>query len=459
MKKKISIALAGILLAVFLLGLARGDEPATQGETAFLTERQPLVTGEDLRIWVVTDLHYLAPELFDEGPAFQRILATAAGKDLPHIPALMQALVWEVQQEQPDLLLVSGDLTFNGEYQSAEELTGYFGQMEASGTQVAVIPGNHDIHSGWARKYTGDHTEIVPQVSPDDFRTLFADYGYDLAVAKDPTSLSYVIEPKEGFPFLMIDTNIYPEEESTDAPLANGAIRPETYAWLEEYTNAREKTAQETLVVAHHNLMAHSGREREGFLVADAEAARNFFADLGVQTVFSGHIHSQDIAQMEVGGQPLYEIVTGALSIHPNSIGEVGLSEEGLQYQHRSLDMEGWAEAVGVTDQALLQYSQTGQDFFREDGAVLGLQMMFEEQWYEEEYEEPVMDFVGNMNVRYFSGLDYVPEADSSTVAELQAHPGYQIIQEHSETFLKRYSNQLLEDNNLYDRELSIMFE
>lgn len=458
MKKRVVIALVGLLVAMFLLGLGRGQEAAPQEEADFLTAQPPLVGEEELRIWVVTDLHYLAPDLFDDGKAFQRILATAAGKDLPHVPALLQALVWEVQQEQPDLLLVSGDLTFNGEYQSAEELAGYFGQMEASGTQVAVIPGNHDIHSGWARRYAGDYTEVVPQISPDDFRTLFADYGYDLAVTADPASLSYVMEPKEGFPFLMIDTNIYPEKESTDQPMAKGAIRPDTYRWLEEYASKRELPAQEISLVMHHNLMAHSGREREGIVVEDPQTARSFFAGMRVQTTFSGHIHAQDIARMDVDSQPLYEIVTGALSIHPNSIGEVRVSEDGLQYQHRSLDVEGWAAANDVADPALLAYSQTGHDFFREDGAVLGLQMMFEEQWHEPEYEEAVMDFVGSMNVRYFSGLDYVPEADSNTVAELQAHPGYRIIQEHSETFLKRYSNQLLEDTNLEDREIMIPY-
>lgn len=457
MKKKIAWTLLGIVMAVFLLGLAREDA-VPEEEALALTARDMLVGEEDLKIWVVTDLHYLAPELFDDGEAFQRIKATAAGKDLPRVPALMQALVWEARQEKPDLLIVSGDLTFNGEYQSAQELAEYFGQIEEAGTQVAVIPGNHDIHSGWARKYAGEYTEVVDQITPEDFRLLFADFGYDLAITQDPHSLSYVIEPKEGHPLLMLDTNIYTEEESTKAPIAEGAIRPETYEWLQAYADLQKEGPVKTYLVAHHNLMAHSGREREGILVEKADEARNFFASFGVQTIFSGHIHAQDIAATEVEEQPLYEIVTGALSIHPNSMGEVTLSDGGMEYQHRSLDVEGWARSASVGEEELLQYSQTGQDFFREDGAFLGLQMMFEEQWYEEAYKEPVMSFIGHMNVRYFSGLDYVPEGDSETVPALQADPGYQIIQENSETFLKRYSNQLLEDTNLYDRELKISY-
>ena len=34
-------------------------------------------------------------------------------QDLEHVPDMMEALVWEAAKEQPDLLIVSGDLTFN----------------------------------------------------------------------------------------------------------------------------------------------------------------------------------------------------------------------------------------------------------------------------------------------------------------------------------------------------------
>ena len=60
-------------------------------------------------------------------------IAPLVGKDLEHVPDMMEALVWEAAKEQPDLLIVSGDLTFNGEYQSLVELAAFFERIEKMG--------------------------------------------------------------------------------------------------------------------------------------------------------------------------------------------------------------------------------------------------------------------------------------------------------------------------------------
>src|SRR5699024_8394003 len=130
---------------------------------------------------MVTDIHYLSPLYFDDGEAFGKMQATSAGKDLAHMPAIMEALVWQVSKGQPDLLIVSGDLTFNGEYQSMVELADYFKQIEAIGTQVAVMPDNHNIHSVWYCKFEGDQMTDVDQVTPADIQDSFTYYGDDLA--------------------------------------------------------------------------------------------------------------------------------------------------------------------------------------------------------------------------------------------------------------------------------------
>lgn len=448
--KKIFRAVAVLLGGLFLFGLNnQKDEERTVQPIA------PLVAkDENLRIWMVTDIHYLSPELFDDGEAFARMQATSAGKDLEHVPAIMEALVWEAAKEQPDLLIVSGDLTFNGEYQSMVELAVFFKRIEKNGTQVSVIPGNHDIHSGWARKFEGGEMAVAAQATPEDFQEIFADYGYDLAISKDPESLSYVMEPKEGYPFLMIDTNIYSETKSTKAPKTEGRIKEETYAWLDGYFALQEKNQQTIQMVGHHPQLNHSGRLGGGLVLEDAEEATDYFAEKGIQTSFAGHIHAQDISGATDREVPFYEVVTGALSIFPNAIGEITLSDEELSYQRKSLDVEGWAEAAGITAPELLAYTQTSHDLFKRDGENMALQMMFEEQWHEESYEEAVMDYVGRMNVRFFSGEDYVE--DESLLTEWTSHAGYQIIQQNSDDFLKKYTNQLLQDKNLDDRNLVI---
>ncbi len=437
--KKAAIILGLLLSGGFIYNLSNAvdDERLQDKEIAPLVEED-----EDLKIWMVTDIHYIAPELHDDGAAFAQMKATSAGKDLAHIDSVMQALVWEAAIEKPELLIVSGDLTFNGEYDSMVGLAEYFKQIENNGTQVSVIPGNHDIHSGWARRFVGAEMEKTKQVSPADFRELFAEFGYDLATHQDSESLSYVIEPKSNYPIMMMDTNIYSETESSKSPTTEGEIKIETAAWLANYF---EENAA-SIWVGHHPVLSHNGSDRTGHTLQNADEINPLLNEQGIHTLFAGHIHAQNISSDGV----TREIITGALSIFPNSVGEITLDKEGLTYDHRELAVEAWAEATNQTNSKLLNYSQTAYDIFYEDGATMALMQMFEEQWYEEEFEADVMDFVGLLNVRYFSGMDFGKDE------ALENHPGYKIIQDHSKGFLKRYSTRSLEDRDLDDRNVFI---
>lgn len=435
---------AAILLALILSGgFIYNVSTTTDSEETKNKEITPLVNEEsDLTIWMVTDIHYIAPELHDNGAAFARMKATAAGKDLANIDSVMQALVWEAAIEKPDLLIVSGDLSFNGEYESMVGLAQYFKQIEENGTQVSVIPGNHDIHSSWARRFVGTEMEKTKQVSPADFRELFAEFGYDLATHQDPESLSYVIEPKPNYPIMMMDTNIYSETETSETPITEGEIKIETAAWLAEYFE--ENTS--SIWVGHHPVLAHKNSDRTGHTLENADEINALLNEQGINTLFAGHIHTQNISS----DGATREIITGALSIFPNSIGEITLNDDGLTYNHRELAVEEWAKETNQTDPELLEYSKTSHDIFYEDGATMALMQMFEEQWYEEKFEADVMDFVGLLNVRYFSGLDFGKDE------ELANHPGYKIIQENSNGFLKEYSTRSLEDKDLDDRNVFI---
>lgn len=87
---------------------------------------------------------------------------------------------------------------------------------------VSVIPGNHDIHSVWARSKEGEEMAVVEQTNTRGLLNKFAGNGTRSRHQQRPESLSYVMEPKAGFPYLMIDTNIYSETKSTKAPKTEG---------------------------------------------------------------------------------------------------------------------------------------------------------------------------------------------------------------------------------------------
>lgn len=207
------------------------------------------------KVWIITDLHQLSPDLQDDKSAFKTIQATAAGKDLRYGKDRMEALLLQAKREKPDLLIVSGDLTFNGEYQSLKDLSETFQTFEKNGIQVLVEPGNHDIVDGWEREFRGNKQYKTKQISKDDFETLMADFGYQEADVRDKSSLTYLakVSPKQWF--LMIDSNIYSDGVGKGAPATNGRLKKKTLSFIEKQLSAAKEQGAMVIPVIHHNVI------------------------------------------------------------------------------------------------------------------------------------------------------------------------------------------------------------
>ena len=96
--------------------------------------------NRELNIWVITDLHYLAENLFrKEASSFQKILESSGGKMIEYMPEIMREFKEKAIAEHPDAILVPGDITFNGEYESMEELKPYFHSIQSEGIPVTIL--------------------------------------------------------------------------------------------------------------------------------------------------------------------------------------------------------------------------------------------------------------------------------------------------------------------------------
>ncbi|MBK6374853.1 MAG: hypothetical protein IPF67_17530 [Saprospiraceae bacterium] len=156
--------------------------------------------------------------------------------------------------------------------------------------------GIHDIHSGWARKFEGEEMAVVEQATPEDFQQIFADYGYDLAISKDPESLSYVMEPKAGFPFWMIGPIYTAETKSTKSPKREGRVKEETYAWLDEYFALQQENLQTIQLVGHHPAEPYRQIRRRVYFGKCGRCNRLFCRKKASKRALQGHIHAQDIS-------------------------------------------------------------------------------------------------------------------------------------------------------------------
>jgi predicted phosphodiesterase len=291
------------------------------------------------RLMVFSDPHYFAPAFTRPG-AGSDAYPEQGGKMVEVSDAVMRALVGLAEVEKPDIVLVAGDLTKDGERASHEAAAAYFRQMEAGGRRVFVVPGNHDIQNGLAESYAGDTATEVPTISAAEFESLYVDAGYGEALARDPASLSYVAELQPGLWLLGIDSCIYGDTRGSSTTA--GRITEATQAWIKTQLDLAKRRGSRVIAMMHHGLVEHFGNQTllfAEFVVADRVAIAKLLSEGGVGAVFTGHFHANDITQYVVPGQtkPIFDIETGSAVTYPCPYRIVDLASDTLTIATRHI--------------------------------------------------------------------------------------------------------------------------
>ena len=152
---------------------------------------------------------------------------TSAGKDLDYQEIALTAFTRKIIEDKSTALIITGDLTFNGELASAKKLRSIFSPLKAAGVHLFVVPGNHDIYDGWARKFENEKELYAQQISPFDWKAIFPD-GYQNT---DSAELFYSVNLNSQYHLIFLDSNIYSHQGLT--PITNGRISSKQLQWLE----------------------------------------------------------------------------------------------------------------------------------------------------------------------------------------------------------------------------------
>jgi len=283
--------------------------------------------AQTVRIGVVSDLHYTHPSLIVErGKALDDYL-NGDRKLLLESDAILRQTVQYLLQENPDIVLIPGDLTKDGELVSHLGVAELLKPLREKGVKVLVIPGNHDVNNPEAVSFHGDTVRKEATISADDFAVIYKDYGYGRAVSRDEHSLSYVSEPVNGLRVMCLDACRYYDNrfvskgDEDDHCITHGAIRPETMAWLRTEMQVAQILGKQVLVMIHHNVVehfAHQGLFAVPYMVDDFREVQEKFIEYGINVLFTGHFHSSDISMVEgPNGNCLYEVETGSIVTYP----------------------------------------------------------------------------------------------------------------------------------------------
>ena len=206
------------------------------------------------RIIQATDVHYQSADAEDDGAAFQpfcRALRRKSGKISS--PAVRCFYGSGDRCKKPTALVLSGDITMNGEKINHKELAEKLHKVQDAGIPVLIIPGNHDINNPNAAVYFGDEKTSTDSVTPEEFYDIYHMYGYDQAISRDSASLSYVYQLDERNRLLMLDSCQYEPKD-----LVEGRIKAETLVWMDEQLKKAQEDGMQILPIAHHNLLAQS---------------------------------------------------------------------------------------------------------------------------------------------------------------------------------------------------------
>ncbi len=424
---------------LFFLLYFKIQEKATAVHSQSTLEAQLQI--EQPNFWVISDNHFFAKTLFEESAVFKEFEAGAVGKDLRYSQDLLAALVEKALIEQPTGLILTGDLTLNGEKESLDQMTQTLAPLKKAGIFVFAIPGNHDIHNGWARKFTQDQQLVAHQISPSDFKTAFSD-GYEFSVSQDAHSLSYAVD-LATYRLVFVDSNLYSETFSKEAPITQGRVKEKTLTWLEQVLSQARETNKIPLLFLHHNVLAHNEKVQQAFVLNNASNVLDLVATYQVPVAFSGHIHLQDITKSPTLPK-FYEITTSAFSIAESHIGHVTLQPDQLNYEVENFDPRPYFTAAQRKKPDLNDYPNYLVQRYEAVGASMAENTLYRIGIKDEALIQSAKEMVGSANLRYFTGHNSLTTEEQ---AAIQTDPVYQFLQENS-TRLARQVEQSLNDPN-----------
>lgn len=273
-----------------------------------------------VRIAVFSDPHYMHPSLLiSNGVAFQNYLVYDH-KLLRESGAILDSTIESITSARPDIVLVPGDLTKDGELVGHQAVALALQRLRDAGSKVFVCPGNHDVANPQALAFEGSNVIPVPSISPAQFASIYSNCGYGDAIARDPGSLSYVAEPVAGLWVLAMDACRY-DLNTNGASYTGGYFDAARWNWITNQLAFGRAQGMFVIGMVHHGVTEHFPGQKKLFpeyVLDEFETTGATFARFGMKVVFTGHYHAQDIARSDHPVGTLFDIETGSLVTYPN---------------------------------------------------------------------------------------------------------------------------------------------
>lgn len=294
----------------------------------------------DTKITVLSDIHVMAPELIvSDGSAWQNYLEGKRAM-IDYSTQLFDELIPQLIADKPDLLLITGDLTKDGEQVSHQLVVKQLDRLRVVGIKVLVIPGDHDLGTETAYIFDGDKTSPAKTVDSNEFAELYQQYGYGASSERDTESLTYSCEPVDGLVVIGIACD------------RQGRLSSSTLSWICKRAEKARSEGKQVLAMMHFLLFPHiSNIEKTNgdYIVKDYETVRDRLIESGVKVVLTGHFHVQEIARdlnADMTGS-IYEMITSSTAAYPCGYRQMTLNNDKTKLSVKSKNI---TSLTGVPD-------------------------------------------------------------------------------------------------------------
>ncbi|MBQ3005628.1 MAG: metallophosphoesterase [Clostridia bacterium] len=273
-----------------------------------------------LTVTVLTDTHYYCKKNGTSGKAYD-IANSKSQKLLADSGEVLESAFNQIAADkESDIVLISGDLTNNGEMNAHAEFIDMLRKLKSNGKRVYVITATHDFRKNEiADLYFGDEKLQTKAASRDVLFDMYREFGPDEAISVHRESMSYIVQLCDGYRLFALndDTNRNGKSGFSD----------ECFEWITERAKEARTDNQFIIAMTHHPLIAPSpiyeiiGR---GDMLGDYKTRIEQLADIGVQFIFTGHTHIPDTSVYQSKkGNVLYDICTSSPIGYPGAMRKV----------------------------------------------------------------------------------------------------------------------------------------
>lgn len=282
---------------------------------------------KNMNFYHLTDLHYYANERIGSSGKCYETKCMLDQKCMAESGAIIDSAFKSIIDDKDnEIVLISGDLTFDGEQQSHDSLVEKLQNLKDNGKRVFITFATHDFYMH-ARKYTDEEGETeLPKYTRTQLRQLYNDFGYSEAIAEHEKSYSYCVQ-------LTDDVRLLALNDDGDFDEFCGYYNDLLF-WIKDQVEDAKRNGCEIFAMTHHPIIEPSPIYpifSHKAMLGGYEFTTPYLANLGLRYVFVGHTHIHDIDYIETKqGNRLYQINTAALTAYPLAYRKVEYSDAGM---------------------------------------------------------------------------------------------------------------------------------